>query len=108
LLDEDLDPVENAAVAEHVQGCAACQQQLERMVAAGAESSLVPSRSGRPGPGAAAGALLDRLKQVGTESETLQHGRAGDGSPRAPRLPEVPGYHVLEELGRGGMGAARC
>jgi WD40 repeat protein/serine/threonine protein kinase len=107
LLDDVLDPVEDATVAEHVEGCVPCQHQLERMIAAGGESGRVPPVSGLPAPGAAAGALLDRLKRAGPESETLRPGSAGVRSAVAdcsPKLPEVPGYEVLEELGRGGMG----
>jgi WD40 repeat protein len=90
LLDGELGVAEEAALSRHVQACAACQGRLERMVADGSTPALraAPRQTAADG---AADAVIARLKQ---------RDPWGDGG----ALPSVPGYEVLEELGRGGMG----
>jgi tetratricopeptide (TPR) repeat protein/predicted Ser/Thr protein kinase len=97
LLAEQLGAAEDAAVAAHVEECAACQRRLECLLApdAGAEAPTPPPAVPVPDPGET---LLGELARRGPCSV-----RPSAGSP-GPGLREVPGYEVLEEVGRGGMG----
>jgi WD40 repeat protein len=98
LLADQLDAATDAAVAAHVQGCAACQQRLERLLApaTGSGAVTVPP-AGPPAPDAVA-TLLGRLAHRGPGTDGPSGGAADPG------LPEVPGYEVEAEVGRGGMG----
>src|SRR5262245_48968786 len=87
-LDERLGDRERDAVAAHVGECSSCQAALERLTAGN-----TPARAPRPDA-----SFLDLLKQ---DSPTLITPTA---LTPAPGLPTVPGYEVLGELGRGGMG----
>jgi hypothetical protein len=81
-LAEELPTTAAVAVQQHVDACPACQQELRRIV------------GGAPGP---LGALL-------AERETLRLPAAGVAASPAAAPIEVPGYEVLAEVGRGGMG----
>jgi hypothetical protein len=81
-LTEELAGAAAAAVQQHVDACPACQQELRRLV------------GGAPGP---LGALV-------AEPETLRPPAAGVAASPAAATVEVPGYEVLAEVGRGGMG----
>jgi WD40 repeat protein len=91
LLDEQLDVPEERTVAEHVSGCAACQAALERLT----ETSEV------------SGVSLALAQKAGTETDVPFLARITQPSlavlPEGSR-PTVPGYEILRELGRGGMG----
>ena len=79
MLADDLEPDRAKAVETHVAGCDRCQAELER--------------------------LTDTPSSVGMDLSVTRTGRAGASSPAGPGpLPEVPGYEILSELGRGGMG----
>src|SRR5262245_2255187 len=81
-LTEELAGATALAVQEHIADCPACQQELRRLV------------GGVPGP----------LGALGDECETLQPTAAGAATLPAAGPIEVPGYEVLAEVGRGGMG----
>jgi formylglycine-generating enzyme required for sulfatase activity/tRNA A-37 threonylcarbamoyl transferase component Bud32 len=81
-LAEELAEAAADAVQEHVDACPACQQELGRLV------------------GSAPGAL----DALASERETLAPPTAGKAVSPAAAPIEVPGYEVLAEVGRGGMG----
>jgi serine/threonine protein kinase len=112
LLTEHLSPLECEALEEHLAACSHCQQRLHELT-----SEPVPAhwrgvlahpqqRDAIFGP-----AWLDRLARLPLEQGAAE--LAGDGNadnegpplevPSSP-LPVVPGYEVLGQLGRGGMG----
>jgi WD40 repeat protein/tRNA A-37 threonylcarbamoyl transferase component Bud32 len=104
LLAEQLGAAEGA-VAAHVEGCAACRQRLERLLAADTEPEVLAlPRAGPPPPDAGA-TLLDPFvpgglaPAAGSPEGTSEQPVAARGA-----LPEVPGYDVEAEVGRGGMG----
>src|SRR5262245_20792013 len=77
------------ALETHVDGCAACQQALDRLTGAAAETA-----------GGAAGTGESFLHRLVEEPPTLPPtAPAPAAGPTA-----VPGYEILAELGRGGMG----
>jgi len=119
LLAEKLTGDERASVESHVEGCIACQGQLERFVAATLREAVqIAPRPGEGGPEPAEG-FLSRLKDMPPP-------RPGDSFRNAPPAPpageEKPTahdtaipkwlqggrlgqYEVLGKLGQGGMGA---
>jgi serine/threonine protein kinase len=81
-------------MAEHVEACAACQEKLEGLTRA---PELGPLRS--VAAAAADELFLRRLQSpISTPTEVVSP------SPSMTSLPQVPGYEVFGELGRGGMG----
>jgi WD40 repeat protein/serine/threonine protein kinase len=78
LLDERLSPEEHSMLAEHLQHCPACQRTLEEKT---------DFAAGRLPP------LPHLLAETLGEQANAPRSTAG--------LPSVPGYEVLEELGRG-------
>jgi hypothetical protein len=114
LLADTLGTAERDALAGHVEGCAACQQQLARL---SADFDPEESRAGHTAQGSEAeNGAMRRLKRVPPWSAPSQPGPgarpAGSwpNSGTAPYVagsaepPTVPGYDILWELGRGGMG----
>jgi hypothetical protein len=99
LLAEQLPDGERATAAAHVEACAACQSVLERLAARRFPHEAA-TRLVLPEPPAE---FLGRLKEQrpGDDLATLasEHSTVPSYS-----LPVVPGYEILGELGRGGMG----
>src|SRR6516165_407873 len=89
LLEDRLSAAERDALARHIEGCIPCQEKLAGLTAApDTETSLLANQ---PPPGSEdEEAMLRRLKQLPPSVDADR--------------PTVPGYEVLEELGRGGMG----
>jgi WD40 repeat protein len=101
LLAERLDGDARRAVEAHVETCLSCQQQLQRQVEVeGAElrHAAAESPTVADGPASDRTGFFEALKR-----EPLLSDASALPAPRGP-LPAVPGYEVLEELGRGGMG----
>lgn len=114
LLDDALSPAERDALARHVESCASCQEQLACLTAAPetepwrhAEQSLQGTEGEE--------VLIRRLKQIPPWLATAVHEQGtssgqltDDGGPlhgvAGSEPPAVPGYEILGELGRGGMG----
>jgi WD40 repeat protein len=100
LLAEELPPAEAQALETHVEACAACQRAL-------AELAGSPAEPPPPRPPLDA-AFLRRLEGVRTGQPPAGALTAtppgGAGPAPAEGRPVVPGYEVLGELGRGGMG----
>src|SRR4051812_15920782 len=86
-VNERLDPTGQAAVAAHVDGCATCQAALDRLTA---DVQLAAP--------AADPEFDDLLRQL---KETLP---VRPAVPAEGDRPVVPGYDLLEAVGRGGMG----
>ncbi len=92
LLDGALAGPEQEEVTAHLEGCADCQREMERLFAA---TALPPSTLARTNPEPRP-EFLNRLKQ--------HYGPPADAGPKAeapPVWPDVPGYEVLGVLGRG-------
>jgi len=120
MLDDRLTGAELDSVSSHVSECTRCQSALEQLTADTCVSirsaSLTTHVSGNgPAPPSAPTLFLDHLKDpsVFAKLSTLRMGIASpcesargptrDGDASA-RFPQVPGYEIVEELGRGGMG----
>ena len=89
-------------ICTHVDGCTICQAALESLVAA--EPSTVLHRGVEAVPDEH---FLERLKAQQPPPGWQPPSRNGAVlTPADPltALPEVPGYEVIEEIGRGGMG----
>ena len=89
MLEDGLDERERAAVEAHVEGCEACQSDLARLA------------DGSAGSGEDT-AFLDRLKRVAPASTYRAGGR--EPAHAASGLPPIAGFHIIREVGRGGMG----
>src|SRR5262245_19300513 len=115
LLADALTLAERDSLARHVEGCAPCQERLDRLT--GTPDAERWRRAGHPPQGCEAEeGMVRRLKRVPPSSAAHRLGQAdrpaGD-SPRAadptPAVadsepPAVPGFEIRGELGRGGMG----
>jgi WD40 repeat protein/serine/threonine protein kinase/tetratricopeptide (TPR) repeat protein len=110
LLAERLGGPEAERVEAHVQGCGRCQEALDALSGGGPTDPGTPALGPEP-----PSEFLRRLREArpdpddrpgpadGAAATVLPPGSADAGA-AAESWPAVPGYEVLGELGRGGMG----
>jgi WD40 repeat protein/serine/threonine protein kinase len=115
LLDDALSPAERDAVAQHVDGCIPCQEQLARLTdipdtdtwlraehpPQGSEDEERMVRQWKRMPPPSAPGPPEPVTGPGGPS---RHAVAPLQAARDAERPAVPGYELLRELGRGGMG----
>lgn len=95
LLAGALSTTELDTLARHVEGCGTCQDQLARLTET--PDTEVWRRAGQPpGDSGAEETMLCHLKRMASGS--------APAVPTPGAGPAVPGYELLWELGRGGMG----
>ncbi len=114
LLADGLTETESDSIAKHVERCSSCQQNLAGL--AGSPDTDVWRHTAHPEDGSKAVVrMLKSLKQMPTLlGQTMRAGASSlpeQPTARAPQtmvvggeLPTVPGYEIVGELGRGGMG----
>jgi WD40 repeat protein len=99
LLAEQLSLPEQDALARHVEGCAACQERLARLTG-GSDTATWPRGAHAPQGAPTEDEVVRRLQQVPPAAARPEVNPAGAAAERLT----VPGYEILDTLGRGGMG----
>jgi serine/threonine protein kinase len=114
LLADVLRTAERHNVARHVEGCAACREKLARLT--GIPDTETWRRAEHPPQGSEVEErMLRRLKRVSLSSVARRLEQADKPAGDSPSAtdstptalgsePTVPGFEILGELGRGGMG----
>ena len=98
LLEDTGNSAERTAIERHVEDCGRCQKLLERLTA---DSLLDAAGSGPRAGGPPRGGLLDL---PGIPGNPLRHEGEPDAPPAEPTPEAPPGYELVEQIGRGGMG----
>ncbi|MGP0069259.1 MAG: protein kinase domain-containing protein [Isosphaeraceae bacterium] len=108
LLRDELPGDALPAIAEHIERCARCQEELDRLARAEVEPEVRLLRTVGDDAATFAGdrdfdAFLSRIgHELSLSGDGGPPGLLGPGS--AADLPAIDGYAILGELGRGGMG----
>jgi WD40 repeat protein len=89
------DPRDNVALSRHVEHCLSCQGVLRELTGSSVTLPRAPEVAAQPE------ATLD---QRGRHARPARAPQPPAPAPRDQALPAVPGYELLEEVGRGGMG----
>jgi serine/threonine protein kinase len=100
LLADELTETESNAIARHIESCDVCQHRLACLSAD--DQVMLRFKSAQTRESEDEEKAIDRLKQV----HTVLANTVFERHPAAPETtpPSIPGYVILSEIGRGGMG----
>jgi serine/threonine protein kinase len=115
LLADALSAAERDEIADHIGGCASCQEKLARQSESSGAGAWRPATQTQP-CSEVEEEIVRRLKlarpsmafsaSIPSNTPTLDvaQGRPGTSATFDFEIPSVPGYEIIEILGRGGMG----